>query len=85
MDGQRSGFRKGRRMTDRAAMEAVAEWYHAWFTGIVLAAVAQRGPADAAALVFAVFRRQQAETFLPGLRKLGLDGLPPAVAAARYH
>ncbi|WP_230168317.1 hypothetical protein [Roseomonas sp. CECT 9278] len=72
-------------MTDRAAMEAVADWYHAWFTGIVLAAVARRGPADAAALVFAVFRRQQAETFLPGLRKLGLDGLPPAVAAARYH
>jgi hypothetical protein len=85
MDGQRSGFRKGRRVTDRAALEAVAEWHHAWFTGIVLAAVAQRGPADAAALVFAVFRRQQAETFLPGLRKLGLDGLPPAVAAARYH
>jgi hypothetical protein len=72
-------------MTDRAAMEAVAEWYHAWFTGIVLAAVARRGPDDAAALVFAVFRRHQAETFLPGLAKLGLTGLPPAVAAARYH
>lgn len=72
-------------MTDRAATDAVAEWYHAWFTGIVLAAVARRSTADAAALVFAVFRRQQAETFLPGLRKLGLDGLPPAVAAARYH
>ena len=72
-------------MTDRAAWDAVADWYHAWFTGIVLAAAARRGPGDAAALVFAVFRRQQAETFLPGLRKLGLDGLPPAVAAARYH
>ena len=72
-------------MTDRAAMEAAADWYHAWFTGAVLAAVARRGPEDAAALVFAVFRRQQAATFLPGLRKLGLDGLPPAIAAARYH
>lgn len=85
MDGQRRGLRKGPRVSDQAAQEAVADWYHAWFTGIVLAAVARRGPADAAALVFAVFRRQQAETFLPGLRKLGLDGLPPAVAAARYH
>jgi hypothetical protein len=72
-------------MTDRTAMDAAAEWNHAWFTGIVLSAVAQRGPEEAAALVLAVFRRQQAETFLPGLRKLGLAGLPPAVAAARYH
>src|SRR3712207_7150785 len=36
-------------------------------------------------LVFAVFRRQQRERFLPGLRKLGLEMLPHAVAAARYH
>ncbi|MDW3428521.1 hypothetical protein NQ306_25955, partial [Escherichia coli] len=41
--------------------------------------------ADAAEFVFRVFRRQQQERFLPGLKKLGLDGLPPAVAAARYH
>jgi hypothetical protein len=82
---QQRAMRKGLRVTDRVAWDAVADWYHAWFTGIVLAAVARRGPPDAAALVFAVFRRQQAETFLPGLRKLGLDDLPPAVAAARYH
>ncbi|MBP0465500.1 hypothetical protein J5Y09_16360 [Roseomonas sp. PWR1] len=68
-----------------AASDAVGEWYHAWFTGAVLSAVIRRGEADAAALVFRVFRRQQAETFLPGLRKLGLDGMPPAIAAARYH
>jgi hypothetical protein len=72
-------------VTDRAAWDAAADWHHAWFTGIVLAAVARRGPQDAAALVFTVFRRQQAETFLPGLTKLGLSGLPPAIAAARYH
>ena len=33
----------------------------------------------------AIFRRQQQERFLPGLEKLGLSGLPPAVAAAQYH
>ena len=32
-----------------------------------------------------MFRRQQQERFLPGLEKLGLSGLPPAVAAAQYH
>jgi hypothetical protein len=67
------------------AWDVAADWYHAWFTGIVLTAVSRRGPRDAAALVFGVFRRQQRERFLPGLEKLGIAGLPPAVAAARYH
>src|SRR4030088_3814739 len=40
---------------------------------------------DAAEFVFRVFRRQQQERFLPGLEKLGLSHLPPAVAAAQYH
>ena len=35
--------------------------------------------------MFRVFRRQQQERFLPGLEKLGLSHLPPAVAAAQYH
>jgi hypothetical protein len=41
--------------------------------------------ADAAELVFRLFRRQQLEKFLPGLEKLGLRGLPDAVACAQYH
>lgn len=72
-------------MTEAVALEVAGELYHAWFTGTVLHAVARRGEADAAELVFRVFRAQQQATFLPGLRKLGLDALPPAVAAARYH
>lgn len=72
-------------MTDRAGWETVGDWYHAWFTGTVLVAVSRRGPAEAAELVFRVFRRQQRQTFLAGLVKLGIDGMPPAVAAARYH
>ncbi len=39
----------------------------------------------AAELVFRVFRRQHLEKFLPGLAKLGLTGLPHAVACAQYH
>lgn len=72
-------------MDDRAGWDAVGDWYHAWFTGTVLAAVSRRGSADAAELVFRVFRRQQRQTFLAGLAKLGIDHLSPAVAAARYH
>src|SRR5579871_6688269 len=65
--------------------QAVAELYHACFTGLILTVVSRRGSADAAEFVFRVFRRQQQERFLPGLEKLGLKGLPPAVAAAQYH
>ena len=64
---------------------AVADLYHAYFTGLILTIVTRRGTADAAEFVFRVFRRQQQERFLPGLKKLGIDHLPPAVAAAQYH
>jgi len=64
---------------------AVADLYHAYFTGLILTVVTRRGTADAAEFVFRVFRRQQQERFLPGLKKLGLSHLPPAVAAAQYH
>jgi hypothetical protein len=64
---------------------SVADVYHALFTGLVLSVVTRRGTADAAEFVFRVFRRQQQERFLPGLVKLGIDHLPPAVAAAQYH
>jgi hypothetical protein len=67
------------------AWRGVAELYHAFFTGLILTVVTRRGTADAAEFVFRVFRRQQQERFLPGLEKLGLSDLPPAVAAAQYH
>jgi hypothetical protein len=63
----------------------IADLYHAYFTGLILTVVTRRGTADAAEFVFRVFRRQQQERFLPGLKKLGLSHLPPAVAAAQYH
>jgi hypothetical protein len=63
----------------------IADLYHAYFTGLILIVVTRRGTSDAAEFVFRVFRRQQQERFLPGLEKLGLSHLPPAVAAAQYH
>ena len=71
--------------SDAARWSAVAEWYHAYFTGLVMTLVTRRGSREAADLVFHIFRRQHLERFLPGLEKLGIAGLPPAVAAARYH
>lgn len=75
-------------MSDRPAADprdAIADLYHSWFTGAILAAVARRGTSDASRLVFRIFRCQQELRFLPGLKKLGLADLPPAIAAARYH
>jgi hypothetical protein len=68
-----------------AKWRSVAELYHALFTGLTLTIVTRRGTREAAEFMFGVFRRQQQERFLPGLKKLGLDHLPPAVAAAQYH
>jgi hypothetical protein len=65
-----------------AAVEAI---YHAYLTGLILTLVTRAGPRQAAEVVFRTFRRQQLARFLPGLRKLGLDRLPHAVACAQYH
>src|ERR1700739_391890 len=64
---------------------SVADLYHAYFTGLILTVVTRRGTLDAAEVGFRGFLRQHKEPFLPGLEKLGLKHLPPAVAAAQYH
>src|SRR5215467_12095180 len=68
-----------------AKWRGIAELYHAYFTGLTLSVVTRRGRREATEFMFRVFRRQQQERFLPGLKKLGIDHLPPAVAAAQYH
>jgi hypothetical protein len=70
---------------DNDATLAVAHLYHCWITGLVLGLITHKGPEIAAEFVYQLFRRQHLERFLPGLKKLGLDQLPHAVAAARYH
>ena len=57
----------------------------AFFAGLVLTLVSQRGTPAAAEFVYSLFRRKQREQFLPGLEKLGLQNLPDAVACASYH
>jgi hypothetical protein len=72
-------------MDQYRAWRTVADCYHGFFVGLVLRTVVQRGADDAAKLVFRTFRTQHLNRFLPGLAKLGLTGLPHAVAAAQYH
>ncbi len=75
---------KGVPPAERAA-RAVADLYHATFTGLILTLVSRRGSADAARWVHAVFRHQHHEKFLSSFEKLGLTGMPHAVACAAYH
>lgn len=70
---------------DVAGYAAVEAIYHGYLTGLILALVTRAGTGPAAEVVFRTFRRQQLARFLPGLKKLGLDGLPHAVACAQYH
>lgn len=70
---------------DADAVEAVTHLYHCTLTGLLLALSMRAGAVRGEEVVFRAFRRQQEEKFLPGLKKLGLDHLPPAVACAQYH
>ncbi len=67
------------------AMKAAAGLYHAYFTGLILTLVTRRSAADAAEWVFRTFRHQHHEKFLSSFEKLGLKGMPDAVACAAYH
>ena len=67
------------------AMRAAAGLYHAYFTGLILTLVTRRSAAEAAQWVFRVFRHQHHEKFLSSFGKLGLEGMPDAVACAAYH
>jgi hypothetical protein len=80
-----AGAQQEAQQTEWQRWRGVADLYHAYFTGLILTMVTRRGASDAAEFVFRLFRRQQQERFLPGLEKLGLTHLPPAVAAAQYH
>lgn len=66
-------------------LNAVAELYHHFFAGLVLTVASRRGRVDAAEWVFRLFRHQHHEKFRSSFAKLGLEGLPDAVACAAYH
>ncbi|MEM7422178.1 MAG: hypothetical protein AAF334_00565 [Pseudomonadota bacterium] len=72
-------------INEKRACEAVAHLYHTLFTGLILTVVTRRGTADAARWMHDLFRTQHNARFLSSFGKLGLVGMPPAVACAAYH
>jgi len=71
--------------TDTRALKAAAGLYHTYFTGLILTLVSRRGAPAAAEWVFRLFRHQHHEKFLSSFDKLGLTGMPDAVACAAFH
>lgn len=68
-----------------AAVSAQAGLHHQYLLGLQLMVATREGPDAVGDWMFRLFRRQHEEKFLEGLRALGLEGLPDAVACARYH
>ncbi len=66
-------------------IEAQATVHHAFFLGLLLAVSMRHTPADVERWIHNLFSRQHRERFLPAFDKLGLHGLPHAVACAQYH
>ena len=70
---------------DAAALSALAHVHHAYFLGLQLMVATRQGPEVMGRWMFRLFRRQHTDKFLSSFEKLGLDGLPHAVACAQYH
>ncbi len=70
---------------DLAAIDAQAHLHHAYLLGLQLMISSRKGPEVMGDWMFRLFRRQHLEKFLSSFDKLGLTGLPHAVACARYH
>lgn len=69
----------------RAAIDAQAHLHHQWFLGLQLMVAVEEGKEVVGDWMFRLFRAQHEEKFLSSFEKLGLSGLPHAVACARYH
>lgn len=67
------------------AIEAQASLHHAYFLGLQLMVASTRGPAVTGEWTRRLFSAQHDAYFLKSFAKLGLAGLPDAVACARYH
>ncbi len=74
-----------READDVPAIRAQAHLHHAYLLGLQLMVSTHRSNAEVGDWMFRLFRRQHLEKFLSSFEKLGLAGLPDAVACAQYH
>lgn len=66
-------------------IDAQAHLHHAYFLGLQLMVSSRCGAEVMGQWMFQLFRRQHEAKFLSSFKKLGLQGLPDAVACAQYH
>jgi len=71
--------------TTNAAIDAQGVLHHQYLLGLELHVAVEAGREVIGDWMFRLFRRQHEGKFLSSFRKLGLDGLPDAVACAKYH
>ena len=67
------------------AIGAQAQLHHQFFLGLQLMVAVEESKQTVYDWMFLLFRRQHEEKFLASFEKLGLAGLPHAVACAKYH
>ena len=73
------------RKENMSAIQAQAHLHHAYLLGLQLMVSTNQSQEDVADWMFRLFRRQHLDKFLASFEKLGLSGLPDAVACAKYH
>jgi len=66
-------------------IRAQADMHQQYFIGLQLMVSTREGPEASREWMFELFRTQHEDKFLSSFRKLGLEGLPDAVASAQYH
>ena len=70
---------------ENRAIQAQADLHHQYFLGLQLMVAVEESKQTVFDWMFRLFRKQHEEKFLSSFSKLGLDGLPDAVACAKYH
>ncbi len=70
---------------DTGAIDALVRLHHAYLQGLLLMIFIRKGAKVMGNWMFRMFRRQHLDKFLSSFEKLGLVGLPDAVACAQYH
>ena len=70
---------------EKKTIQAQADLHHQYFLGLQLMVAVEESKPTVFDWMFRLFRKQHEEKFLSSFSKLGLDGLPDAVACAKYH
>lgn len=70
---------------DLTSVELSTFLWSRMYGGLQLVTMREKGEAGAAALKYGFLNAHGQKHFIGGLRKLGIDRDPPAIAAAKYH